>query len=153
MYIEADKVSGMSTGSGFLVSQNGDILTNYHVIKDARSITAAPYDSKPVEALIKDFDADKDIALIQAKTINDHSLRAIVRPYLKLSTTLPKMGERIISISNPRGFQGTVSDGIVSGYRNDNKNNVWMQFSAPVSHGSSGGALFNMQGEVVGMTT
>ena len=154
VYIEADKVSGVSTGSGFLVSQNGDILTNYHVIKDAVSITAAPYDSKPVEALIKDFDAVKDIALIQAKTINDNSLpRSMLRPYLQLSNTLPKPGERIISISNPRGFQGTVSDGIVSGYRSDNKNNLWMQFSAPVSHGSSGGALFNMLGEVVGMTT
>ena len=154
VYIEADKVSGViSTGSGFLISRNGDMLTNYHVIKDSRSITAAPYDGKPVEALIKDFDADKDIALIQAKTINDHSIRAIVSPYLQLSNTLPKAGERIISIGNPRGFQGTVSDGIVSAYRKDDKNNVWMQFSAPVSHGSSGGALFNMQGEFVGMTT
>ena len=154
VYIDADKVSRVSTGSGFIVSRNGDILTNYHVIKDARSIIAALYDSKPVEALIKDFDADKDIALIQAKTINDSSpIRTIVSPCLQLSDTLPNLGERILSISNPRGFQGTVSDGIVSAYRKDDKNNVWIQFSAPVSHGSSGGALFNMQGEVVGMTT
>lgn len=144
IYIEADKGNIIGTGSGFLVSSNGNILTNYHVIQGARRIRISSYGGNMTEARVKDFNADKDIALLKAD---------VSGAYLTLSSSLPKQGERVIAISNPRGFQGTVSDGIVSAYRRDNGGNLWMQFTAPVSPGSSGGALFNMQGEVVGMPT
>lgn len=132
--------------SGFFVSPNGDILTNYHVIDSAEYITVTTQDGQNFSALIKDFDVARDIALLK---VNNY----YIAPYLGISREFPKTGERIISIGNPKGFQGTVSDGIVSAYRQDGNNNLWMQFTAPVSPGSSGGALFNLRGEVVGMTT
>ena len=128
------------------MSPNGDILTNYHVIDGAEYITITAQDGQNFSALVKDFDVARDIALLKVNTY-------YVAPYLGISREFPKTGERIISIGNPKGFQGTVSDGIVSAYRQDGNNNLWMQFTAPVSPGSSGGALFNLHGEVVGMTT
>ena len=133
-------------GSGFLVSPNGDILTNWHVIDGAEYITVTTQDGQNVGALAKGYDAQRDMALLKVNT--SYSL-----PYLSISGEYPRQGERIIAIGNPRGFQGTVSDGIVSAYRQDGSNNFWMQFTAPVSPGSSGGALLNLKGEVVGMTT
>ena len=139
VYVETDK----STGSGFLVSDNDDILTNYHIIKDAKYIIVVPYGCEPVEALVKDFDAERDIALLKAKEIRSSSLaRLMIKPSLKISNTLPRIGEAVLAIGNPRGLSGTVSDGIVSAIRQGD-NNLWVQFTAPVSPGSSGGALVN----------
>ena len=131
------------TGSGFFVSSAGDILTNYHVIDDAKFISVIPSNGKSYNALVKDYDAKRDMALL---TINS--------PYpvkfLKISATLPRQGEAVIAIGNPKGLSGTVSNGIVSAFR---ENNTWVQFTAPISQGSSGGALINLKGEVVGMPT
>lgn len=73
-------------------------------------------------------------------------------PYLKISKVLPKQGEAVIAIGNPQKLKGTVSNGIVSAIR-EFDNNIWVQFTAPISRGSSGGALINLNGEVVGMPT
>ena len=131
------------TGSGFFVSSAGDILTNYHVIDDAKAITVTPANGKNYNALVKDYDAKRDMALL---TINS--------PYpvkfLRISPALPRQGEAVIAIGNPKGLSGTVSNGIVSAFR---ENNTWVQFTAPISPGSSGGALINLKGEVVGMPT
>lgn len=149
VYIQTDK----STGSGFFVSENDDILTNYHVIKDAQYIIVVPYGCEPVEALVKDFDAERDIVLLKAKEIRSSLIaRMMVKPYLTISNTLPRIGEAVLAIGNPRGLSGTVSDGIVSAIRQGD-NNLWVQFTAPVSPGSSGGALINTKGEIVGMPT
>lgn len=130
-------------GSGFFVSNNGDILTNYHVIRGAHSIRVTTQTGSPVNALVKDYDPDKDIALLAISSTKS-------TPALKISTTLPRQGEAVIAIGNPKGLQGTVSNGIVSAFRD---NNTWVQFTAPISPGSSGGALINLKGEVVGMPT
>ncbi len=131
------------TGSGFFVSSRGDILTNWHVIRDAGYITIITQDGKNINAGLKDYDAKRDMALLTVKT-----------PYpvkfLKISPTLPRQGEAVIAIGNPKGLSGTVSNGIVSAFR---ENNTWVQFTAPISPGSSGGALINLRGEVVGMPT
>lgn len=132
-----------STGSGFFVSSNGDILTNHHVVKNAQNIIIIPSKGEASYALVKDFDAEKDVALLVINTSKP-------TPFLKISSVLPRQGEAIMAIGNPRGLEGTVSNGIVSAFR---KNNTWVQFTAPVSPGSSGGALINSRGEVVGMTT
>ena len=131
------------TGSGFFVSSTGDILTNWHVVRDAGFITVTPQDGKSLNASLKDYDARRDMALL---TVN--------APYpvkfLTISRTLPRQGEAVIAIGNPKGLSGTVSNGIVSAFR---ENNTWVQFTAPISPGSSGGALINLKGEVVGMPT
>ncbi|MBR0043314.1 MAG: trypsin-like peptidase domain-containing protein, partial [Synergistaceae bacterium] len=130
-------------GSGFFVSANGDILTNYHVVKGANNILVTAKSGKKFYALIKDFDSEKDIALLVPRD-------KINTPYLKLSSKLPRQGEAIMAAGNPQGFKGTVSNGIISAFR---LNNQLLQFTAPISPGSSGGALINSLGEVVGMPT
>lgn len=134
-----------STGSGFFVSANGDILTNYHVIKNAGNIRVVPQNGVSVNASVKDYDSERDIALLVISTGNS-------TPFLRISTEMPRQGEAVIAIGNPRGLSGTVSNGIISAFREMN-NNMWVQFTAPVSPGSSGGALVNLNGEVVGMPT
>lgn len=131
------------TGSGFFVSSAGDILTNWHVIQDAGFINVTPQNGKSLTASLKDYDAKRDMALLTVRT--DYPVK-----YLTISPTLPRQGEAVIAVGNPKGLSGTVSNGIVSAFR---ENNTWVQFTAPISPGSSGGALVNLKGEVVGMPT
>lgn len=132
-----------TTGSGFFVSTEGDILTNFHVIREAGNIAVTLHNGGILKATLKDYDSTRDMALLKVNA---------PRPvkYLKISGNLPRQGEEVIAISNPRGLSGTVTNGIVSAFRD---NNSWVQFTAPVSPGSSGGALLNLNGEVVGMIT
>ena len=99
--------------------------------------------NETVYAYVKGIDIDGDMALLSIKTS-----QAV--PFLKLSKTLPEQGEEIMAVGNPKGLEGTISNGIVSAFRDNNR---WIQFTAPVSEGSSGGALINSAGEVVGMPT
>ena len=131
------------TGSGFFVSSAGDILTNWHVIRNADYITVTPHNGKSMSASLKDYDSKRDMALLSVKT-------SYPVKYLTISRNLPRQGEAVIAIGNPKGLSGTVSNGIVSAFR---ENNTWVQFTAPISPGSSGGALINLRGEVVGMPT
>ena len=132
-------------GSGFFVSPNGDILTNYHVIEDADFIIVSTNDGRSINALVKDYDSVRDMALLKVNLQN-------FAPFLKISKTLPRQGEAVIAIGNPRNYEGSVSNGIVAGIR-DFENNTWVQFTAPISPGSSGGALVNLHGEIIGMPT
>ena len=141
VFIQTDK----ATGSGFFVSPNGDILTNHHVIEGAGYITVTAQNGQSVGAMVKDYDAQRDIALLKVNT-------SYALPFLTISNTLPKQGEAVIAIGNPRGLNGSVSSGIVAAVR-EIDNNLWVQFTAPISPGSSGGALLNIKGEVVGMPT
>ena len=133
------------SGSGFIVSPNGDILTNYHVIKNGEYVVVTTNSGQNISALVKDYDAQRDMALLKVDT-------SYALPFLRISDTLPKQGEAVIAIGSPIGLSGTVSSGIVSSIR-EADDNLWVQFTAPISHGSSGGALINLQGEVVGMPT
>ena len=132
-------------GSGFFVSPNGDILTNYHVMENAEFITVSTHDGRSISALVKDYDPVRDMALLQVNLQNSV-------PFLRISSILPRQGEAVIAIGNPRGYEGSVSNGIVAGIR-DFDNNTWVQFTAPISPGSSGGALLNLNGEIIGMPT
>ena len=133
----------VGTGSGFFVSGQGDILTNWHVIRGASRITVTMTEGRPQSALLKDYDTAKDIALLK---VNAQS----ATPFLRISPVLPRQGEAVMAVGNPRGYEGTVSNGIISAFR---ENNNIIQFTAPISQGSSGGALINLKGEVVGMPT
>lgn len=139
VFIQTDK----GLGSGFFVSPNGDILTNYHVIDNAEYINVMMQNGQVASALIKDYDAQRDMALLKLNI-------PYTVQFLTIRNALPKQGEAVIAIGNPKGYTDTVSNGIVSAIREFN-NNLWVQFTAPISPGSSGGALFNVQGEVIGM--
>jgi S1-C subfamily serine protease len=133
-------------GSGFLVSANGDIVTNYHVIKEAHSAIVKLSNGAffPVIGVVAS-DADKDLAIIKVDGKN--------LPFLSLGDDDKlQVGEHVAAIGSPLGLEGTVSDGIVSAFR-DVAGRKWIQITAPVSHGNSGGPLLDMNNHVVGVIT
>jgi hypothetical protein len=138
----------VARGTGFLVSTDGRIVTNYHVIKGASSaIVKLPdgafYDVDGVVA----FDKARDLAVIKAHGQNF--------PVVTLGDSdRVQVGEEIVAIGSPLSLESTVSSGIVSGIRTiKEEGGKFLQITAPISPGSSGGPLFNMEGEVVGITT
>lgn len=133
-------------GSGFLVSADGEIVTNYHVIKEAHSAIVKLSNGAffPVNGVLAS-DADKDLAIIKVGGKN--------LPFLTLGD-IDKLhvGDHVVAIGSPLGLEGTVSDGIVSALR-DVASQKWIQTTAPVSHGNSGGPLLDMSDHVVGVIT
>ncbi len=133
-------------GSGFLVSADGEIVTNYHVIKEAHSAIVKLSNGAffPVSGILAS-DANKDLAIIK---VNGKNL-----PFLVLGDMEKvHVGDHVVAIGSPLGFEGTVSDGIVSAIR-DVASQKWIQTTAPVSHGNSGGPLLDMNDHVVGVIT
>jgi S1-C subfamily serine protease len=135
-------------GSGFFISQNGDIITNYHIFEWAKSAEVKTPDGKIYSVpRIVAVDFQSDIIRISID---------IASPYvypLPLCTTLPEVGERIIVYGSPFGLEKTVSDGIVSAVREVPGYGEVIQITAPVSPGSSGSPVLNMNGEVIGIAT
>lgn len=135
-------------GSGFFVSEDGFIITNYHVIAQGTSaVVKLPNDALyPVDCVVA-FNKARDTALIKAHGQNFRTL-AIG------NSDRIQVGEEVVAIGNPLSLESTVSNGIVSGLRTvDELGGKFLQITAPISPGSSGGPLFNMSGEVVGITT
>jgi hypothetical protein len=140
--------SGQETtlGSGFLVSADGEIVTNYHVIKEAHSAIVKLSNGAffPVSGVLAS-EADKDLAVIK---VNGKNL-----PFLSLGDIDKlQVGDHVVAIGSPLGLEGTVSDGIVSALR-DVASKKWIQTTTPVSHGNSGGPLLDMSDHVVGVIT
>ncbi|MGC1186324.1 MAG: trypsin-like peptidase domain-containing protein [Candidatus Acidiferrales bacterium] len=128
-------------GSGFVVAADGTALTNYHVIRGAVRATAKFGDGtwSEVNGIVA-FDVSHDVAVIR--------LASPPKTVLRLGDSDDvKVGQNLVAIGSPLGFQNTVSEGIVSGLRNG-----IIQMSDPVSPGSSGGAVFDSYGNVVGMS-
>jgi len=138
----------ISQGSGFVVSKNGRIVTNYHVIKQGVSAvikfsTGAFF---MVDGLVA-YNKDLDLAVLKADG-KDFSTLALG------DSDRLQVGEEVIAIGNPFSLEATVSNGIISGIRDiEEDSHKLLQTTAPISPGSSGGPLFNMQGEVVAVTT
>jgi serine protease Do len=139
-----------SGGSGFLVSPDGYLVTNYHVVKDANQITVIFHDGREYEATIKGIDAHTDLAVLK---IEEKDL-----PYLAFgnSDTL-KTGEWVVAVGNPFGLEGTITKGIVSAKGRQNlgiaRYEDFIQTDAAINPGNSGGPLLNVRGEVVGVNT
>lgn len=138
----------VAQGSGFLVSKDGRIVTNYHVIKNGSSaIVKLPDGAFYVVDGVLAFDKGRDIAVIKA---HGENFRTVT---LGNSDRL-QVGEEIVAIGTPLSLESTVSSGIISGIRTiEEEGGKFLQITAPISPGSSGGPLFNMAGEVVGITT
>jgi len=138
----------IAQGSGFLISRDGWVVTNYHVIKTGSSAMIKLPDGAffPVDEVVAS-DKDRDAAIIKA---HGNDFRTLT---LGDSTRL-QVGEEVVAIGNPLSLESTVSNGIVSGIRTvKEEGGTFLQITAPISPGSSGGPLFNMAGEVVGITT
>ncbi len=140
-------------GSGFIVSEKGYILTNYHVIAGAENITVLLEDEREYEAKVVGGDQLSDVALIK---INPEGKI----PHLEMGDSSKlQVGDFVVAIGNPFGLKGTFTFGVVSGVgRTDtiDANSVfknYIQTDASINQGNSGGPLINMEGKVIGMNS
>jgi len=154
------EVPGIGLGSGFVIDRNGTVATNYHVIEGAKRINIVFNDKTKTKATgYRIFSKGMDIALLVAADVPDHASP------LPLAADKPKKGETVYALGAPRGFDGSVSDGLVSGNRLGTElqkhlmfiNGVdvytqelefhldteWIQTTCPISGGNSGGPLVN----------
>jgi serine protease Do len=139
-----------SLGSGFIIDQDGSILTNNHVVENAQKIVVRFADEKEYEAKVIGKDPKTDIAIIRAETKTD--LPAAV---LGDSDQL-EVGEWVMAIGNPFGLDNTVTSGIVSAkgrHIGQGPYDNFIQTDASINPGNSGGPLINLKGEVVGINT
>ena len=137
----------IASGSGFVIFQSTIMATNYHVIEDAAYVIAVSDDSDKYyidEVCISDKKLDLAVLRFQPSSA--------VQPLDYEASDNLKRSQAVVAIGSPAGLKNTVSIGNISAiYDQDHKN--WIQFTAPISSGSSGGALLNDQGKVIGITT
>jgi len=137
-------------GSGFILDKEGYILTNSHVVDNAKDITVILHDNTPLSAIIIGIDKQTDIALIKVDTT--HPLFPV---QLGNSETI-RVGDWILAIGNPFGLGGSVTAGIISAKSRDIASgpyDSYIQTDASINQGNSGGPMFNLQGEVIGINT
>ncbi len=143
------EIPSRGAGSGFIVSDDGYILTNAHVVNDAEEVTVKLTDKRTFTARVVGTDARTDVALIQIDARN--------LPTLKLGDPDKlRVGEAVVAIGSPFGFENSVTAGIVSakGRSLPSENYVpFIQTDVAINPGNSGGPLFNLRGEVVGMNS
>lgn len=137
-------------GSGFIIDEQGYIITNYHVIENASVINVVLFDNTEIEAEVIGGDEKTDLALIK------------IEPPFELDKAVfgnsdeLRIGDWVLSIGNPFGLGGSVSAGIVSAKSRDiaaGPYDNFIQTDASINQGSSGGPMFNMKGEVIGINT
>ena len=135
-------------GSGFVVSPDGYVVTNNHVIDGATKIQVSFDDLEKVDAELVGTDPRTDLALLKMKTTKTF-------PSVKFAKGKPRVGDWALAIGNPFGLGGTVTAGIVSALARDINEGPYdfMQIDAAVNKGNSGGPTFNLQGEVIGVNT
>ena len=137
-------------GSGFLISADGFVVTNNHVIDNSAKIQVSFDENTKYEADLIGTDPRTDIALLKLKGV-DKPL-----PFVKFSTAKdPRVGDWVLAVGNPFGLGGTVTAGIVSALGRDIGSGPYdfLQIDAAVNRGNSGGPTFNLDGEVVGVNT
>jgi S1-C subfamily serine protease len=136
-----------SLASGVLVSADGLIVTNAHVVEKCLSMTAmfiSGASRRSYQPTLKYYDYQSDTAVLKIAGNGFDFFTIAARP--------ARIGERVYAIGNPRGFEQSISEGIVSGNREED-GVPWIQHSAPISPGSSGGALISSRGELLGINS
>ena len=142
-----------SLGSGFIIDGEGYIVTNYHVIQDSNKINVKMHDGKEFPAKIIGYDSQTDLALLKIKSKTKLN-------FVKLGNSdITRVGDEVFAIGNPFGLGGTVTRGIISSKSrdinidSDSMVNNFIQTDASINVGNSGGPLFNLDGEVIGINT
>jgi S1-C subfamily serine protease len=146
LMVNVDKGSG----SAFIVGDGRTALTNFHVV-EGKNLAICNADNQLDSGYLYEViktDETNDLAVIRSK----YDMYVSYNPLTLGDSDKVETGDTVIAIGSPLGFKNTVSDGIVSGFRVIN-GIEYIQITAPISPGSSGGALFNMDGEVIGITT
>ena len=138
-------------GSGFVIDKEGHILTNYHVIADAREVWVTLHNRKKYRATIVGTDRAHDLAVVQIKASD-------LQPMTLGDSTHLQVGQKVYAIGNPFGLSGTLTRGIVSSIRQVQEPDGMVieeaiQTDAAINPGNSGGPLLNWHGEVIGINT
>ena len=140
---------GSAQGSGFFISADGFVVTNNHVVDNAKSVEVTLDDGRTLSAKVLGADPKSDLALLKVTEGGPF-------PYVKLAAAAPRVGDWVVAIGNPFGLGGTVTSGIVSARGRDigaGPYDDFLQIDAPINRGNSGGPTFNLRGEVVGVNT
>jgi serine protease Do len=141
---------GRSLGSGFFISSDGFIVTNNHVVANAREVVVSLKDGQELQADIIGTDPQTDLAVLKVKKSGAY-------PFVQFATrSRPRVGDWVVAVGNPFGLGGTATAGIVSATGRELANEVFTDFiqvDAPINRGNSGGPTFNLQGEVIGVNT
>jgi len=138
-------------GSGFVIDKEGHILTNFHVIEDARQVEVTLHNRKKYKATIVGTDKSHDLAIVQIKAPD-------LQPMILGDSTNLQVGQKVYAIGNPFGLAGTLTRGIVSSIRQVQEPDGLVieeaiQTDAAINPGNSGGPLLNWHGEVIGINT
>lgn len=140
----------LGSGSGIIYSEDGYIITNYHVIEDATSVMITLSNDEEYDARIIGSDASSDLAVLKVEAEN------LPAADFGDSSAL-QIGELVVAIGNPLGYENTVTDGIVSGLNRQLTDYIdsatLIQTNATINSGNSGGALANSRGEVIGINS
>ncbi len=135
-------------GSGFLISPSGLVVTNFHIIEGMDRLAVALTGEN-----IQLFDVDTIVAEDPSKDITVLKIDGENLPYIVMGDSDDvKIGQRLFTIGNPEGYTNTISEGIISQIREFDEGIKSFQITAPISQGSSGGALLNTKGEAIGVT-
>lgn len=141
---------GTSLGSGFLIDKSGYVVTNNHVIDGADEIAVVLHDERKFVAKVVGHDPKTDLALLKINSNSD-------LPFVSFGDSdKARVGDWVLAIGNPLGLGGTVTAGIVSARGRDIRSGPYddyIQTDAPINRGNSGGPLFNLGGEVIGINT
>jgi Trypsin-like peptidase domain/Tetratricopeptide repeat len=139
--------NGQSLGSGVILAPNGEIVTNLHVIRDAKTVAAKLWNGSflPIDEVIG-IDQKSDLVILKADAQDLPSIQ--IAPDQSLA-----VGDSVLAVGNPLGLESALSTGVVSGFRDISQLGPEIQTTAPISPGSSGGGLFDYQGRLVGITS
>ncbi len=136
---------GVGQGSAVVVAPR-TLVTNCHVLKDARAILVL-HEQRKLRAHLQHRDPSRDLCQLEVPGLD-------APPVRMASAASLRIGAKVFAIGNPRGLELTISDGLLSGLRRDQDGALeYLQISVPISPGSSGGGLFDVQGRLVGITT
>ncbi len=137
-------------GSGFIVSADGKIVTNHHVVEGAETVTVKLADGRSFEATVEGSDPMTDIAVLKIKADVD-------LPFVEFGTSKGlRVGDEVVAVGNPFGLGGTVTSGIISALSRDIQSGPFddfIQTDAAINRGNSGGPLFNNAGAVIGVNS
>jgi serine protease Do len=140
-----------SAGTGFVLTADGYVITNYHVIEEMEIVNVITYDGTEYRAMVKGFDANNDLAVLKVEAQD-------LKPVTLGSSTDLVIGDMVVAIGNPLGeLNSTQTVGYISGKDRDVSSDDtlinMLQTDAAINSGNSGGPLFNMKGEVIGIIT
>ena len=145
-----EKKRPLGIGSGFIISADGYVVTNHHVIKDADEIIVTLTDGDEFQAELVGSDNKTDLALLKLENAKQ-------LPYVEFGDDdESRVGDWVVAIGNPFGLGGSASTGIISARGRDIRSGPYddyIQVDAAINRGNSGGPLFNMQGQVIGINT